>query len=154
DVIAPLAAERNLRGRDVVAEFSTLLQQAADRDETAFAEIWRSHNPALVRYLRTLHPSAADDLASETWLSVARGLSSFGGDEQAFRAWLFTIARRRMIDAIRAAQRRPVVDCREIPDRGSADAASIAEDRMATDRALRLIARLPRDQAEVIVLRS
>jgi RNA polymerase sigma-70 factor (ECF subfamily) len=138
----------------VVAEFSTLLQHAADRDETAFAAIWRNHNRSLVRYLRTLHPRAAEDLASETWFAVARGLRSFDGDEQAFRAWLFTIARRRMIDVVRAERRRPVVECRPIPERPGVDAETCAQEEIATEAALRLIARLPRDQAEVIVLRS
>ena len=42
----------------------------------------------------------------------------------------------------------------EVPEQGVADAAVMAEERMATRAALQQIARLPRDQAEVVVLRS
>ncbi len=68
------------------APFSTVLDRAANRDQDAFAELWRTYQPPPVRYLRTRHASAAEDLASETWLAVAKTLGSFVGDEAAFRA--------------------------------------------------------------------
>ena len=48
----------------------------------------------------------AEDLAAETWLAVARGLPRFRGDEAAFRGWLFTIARNRLIEHRRRDARR------------------------------------------------
>jgi RNA polymerase sigma-70 factor (ECF subfamily) len=135
-------------------QFSSVLASAANRDESAFAAIWRTHNASLVRYFRAFRPADAEDLASETWLAVARGLSTFVGDEKAFRAWLFTIARRRMLDSLRAERRRPLIDCRDVPERPTADAADVSELRTATYAAVQLIARLPREQAEVVLLRS
>ena len=38
----------------------------------ALAALWRDLHPRLFRYLRSQEPSVAEDLASETWLGVAR----------------------------------------------------------------------------------
>jgi len=136
------------------APFSIVVERAAERDDAAFAELWRTYQPSLLRYLRTMHAVAAEDLASETWLAVARGLGSFVGDEPAFRAWLFTIARRRVIDLHRATKRRPASAMGDVPEQGVPDAAVDADERMSTHAALQLIRRLPPDQSEVVMLRS
>ncbi len=58
-------------------------------------------------YLRMKGADEPDDLASETFLAVFRGLDRFEGDEASFRSWVFTIAHRRLVDAHRQRQRRP-----------------------------------------------
>lgn len=136
-------------------QFDEVLRPAAGGDVGALAELWRRHNPALVAYLRACDRSFADDLASETWLSVARSLPSFAGDEQAFRGWLFTIARRRVLDHRRRDGRRPttpldtapvVVVAPDDPERSAVTAAG-------TRSAIDAISALPPDQAEVLLLR-
>ena len=77
------------------AEFPAVLAAAQDGSEAAFARLWQDANPVLLRYLRVGLPDCAEDVAAETWLQVVRGLAGFRGDEQAWRSWLFTIARRR-----------------------------------------------------------
>jgi len=78
-------------------EFAEVLAAAQQGSEAAFSRLWRDGNPALLRYLRVMAPESAEDTAAETWLHVVRGLAGFRGDEQAWRAWLFTTARRRAI---------------------------------------------------------
>jgi len=136
--------------------FEDVLLGAQAGDEHAFAQLWRSLNPPVVRYLRTLAPSSAADLASETWVQVIRNLSKFSGGEPAFRAWVFTIARNKVLDAARHDRRRPQSSTDDTAlDRvaSSDDTAQLAMDNLSTDAALALIASLPRDQAEVIMLR-
>jgi RNA polymerase sigma-70 factor (ECF subfamily) len=105
---------------------------------------------------------SGEDVAAETWLQVVRDLSSFIGDVDGFRAWLFTIARHRAIDAARSAAARPLLLVAEVPEtapRGSASstAAASAEsealERVSTERALELVATLPPEQAEMVMLR-
>ena len=79
------------------AAFSVTLTSAQGGDETAFACLFRDVQPALLRYLHVITPEA-DDVAGETWLQVVKGLPGFSGGEEAFRAWLFTIARHRATD--------------------------------------------------------
>lgn len=134
---------------------SAALAGARAGDEAGFAVLWRSQQPAVLRYLRVLVGETAEDVASETWLQVARDLHRFQGDPAAFRAWLFRIARNRAIDDRRRVGRRPEQPVDTIDDRRHEmrDSATEALERSRTDWALGLIATLPRNQAEAVMLR-
>jgi RNA polymerase sigma-70 factor (ECF subfamily) len=118
--------------------------------------LWRDAHPLLLRYLRVAVGDGAEDVASEVWLEVVIRLTRFRGDEQDFRAWLFTTARRRVTDQRRYHARHPTVLAGEAPglDRAAPDdTAAAALEGMSTQAAVALIATLPRDQAEVVMLR-
>jgi RNA polymerase sigma-70 factor (ECF subfamily) len=137
-------------------EFASLLAAAQRGSEPAFSRLWRDVNPALLRYLRVIAPGAEEDVAAETWVQVVRGLRSFRGDEQAWRAWLFTTARRRAIDLARHRSRRPEaplddVAVAQLPR--TEDSAEVALEHLSTAAAIALVSGLPRLQAEVILLR-
>jgi RNA polymerase sigma-70 factor (ECF subfamily) len=137
-------------------DFARVLADAQGGLEDQFAVLWRDANPALLRYLRVLAPENAEDIASDTWVYVVRGLPRFIGDESAWRAWLFTTARRRLIDHARLRKRHPAESLEEISPAevpSTPDTAQIALDNLATESALALVSRLPRPQAEVIMLR-
>jgi len=131
------------------------LLAAQDGDEAGFAALWQALQPAVRRYLWVMVGDAADDVASETWLQVVRDLSRFRGDAAAFRVWLFRIARNRGVDDRRRVGRR-----REDPDdpasldpAGVHDTAQQVLDGLDTEWAVRIIASLPRYQAEALMLR-
>jgi RNA polymerase sigma-70 factor (ECF subfamily) len=127
-----------------------------DEAEGAFSVLWRDANPALLRYLRVIAPEAAEDIAADTWMQVVRGLAAFRGDETAWRAWLFTIARHRAIDEGRRRSRRPVISVPGLADVTSPDnpdPADLVLEKLSTRAAVALIATLPPLQAEVILLR-
>jgi RNA polymerase sigma-70 factor (ECF subfamily) len=137
-------------------EFAAVLAVAQDGDEAAFSVLWRDVNPALLRYLAVAAPGAAEDVAAETWVQVIRGLAGFHGDERAWRAWLFAIARRRAIDESRRRSRHPVASLEEATgarEPRTGDAAELAMENLATRAALAAISALPPHQAEVILLR-
>jgi len=137
-------------------DFPIVLAAAQEGSQAAFSRLWRDGNPALLRYLRVVAPEAAEDVAAETWVQVVRGLAGFRGDEQGWRAWLFTTARRRAIDEARRRSCRPERPLDEtLPGRLplSPDAADLALEHIGTRSALSLVARLPAHQAEVILLR-
>jgi RNA polymerase sigma-70 factor, ECF subfamily len=137
------------------SSFLELLVAAQDGDEQAFAVLWRDLQPALLRYFRVAAPEAAEDLAADTWVSVIRGLGRFRGDERAFRAWVFTVARHRAIDWRRQAGRRPSsvpIELLTEPSAPDDPVAAVLEAR-STQAALALLAELPPDQAEVVALR-
>jgi RNA polymerase sigma-70 factor (ECF subfamily) len=140
----------------VTFDFEDRLAAAKAGDERAFVELFRSVQPALLRFLRTLGGPLAEDVAGDTWVSVVRGLDRFSGDEAGWRAWVFTIARARLRDAQRRASRGPqVVDAFDTleyrPD--GIDVAVHVEEIFSTEAALALIRRLPTDQAEAVLLR-
>jgi RNA polymerase sigma-70 factor, ECF subfamily len=137
-------------------DFAGVLADAQAGNDDQFAVLWRDANPALLRYLRVLAPENAEDIAAETWVNVVRGLPRFIGDEAAWRAWLFTTARRRLIDQARVRKRHPAepledISASEMPR--TPDAAQVALDNLATESALALLSQLPTPQAEVIMLR-
>jgi RNA polymerase sigma-70 factor (ECF subfamily) len=137
--------------------FDDVLDAARRREEWALSALFRTHQAPLLRFLRALERPAAEDLAAEVWVGVAQRLPTFRGDETAFRAWLFRIARNRVADHRRAAVRRRTdpVPPQALADRADAiDAATVATDRLAAQEAIdRLIVTLPADQAEVVLLR-
>jgi RNA polymerase sigma-70 factor, ECF subfamily len=147
------------------AAFEVVLARAQAGDEAAFARLFADVQPALLRYLRVITPEA-EDVAGDTWLQVATGLRGFRGEEEAFRAWLFTIARHRAADAGRSRARRPAVPfaaseaAQGLAVQGFAagqplapDAADLALEGISARAVVALIATLPGDQAEVIMLR-
>jgi RNA polymerase sigma-70 factor (ECF subfamily) len=128
-------------------DFATLLDAARAGGEWAMTRLYRSVDPSLRRYLQAQLGPEAEDVASETWLSVARNLQTFDGDEDAFRAWVFTIGKRRVVDHHRARSRRPTA-----PD---PDLVPSAEDEALSgdEAAARIVALLPQEQAQIVLLR-
>jgi RNA polymerase sigma-70 factor (ECF subfamily) len=142
--------------RVIGAAFETALASAQAGDEEAFACLFRGVQPALLGYLRVIAADAAEDVASETWLQVVAGLRGFRGGEAAFRGWVFTIARHRAIDAGRARARRRTIplDQDQLPQGLTApDAGEGALEAIWTQAVVALLATLPKDQAEIILLR-
>lgn len=137
------------------ADVSAAVARAQCGDEDAFRVLYRAVQPKLYRYLRVLVGQDAEDVASEAWLQIARDLRSFRGDADGFRAWAATIARHRAMDHLRQRARRPVVavPTEWLPEQSARE--NTAEDAigaMSTDAALALIATLPPDQAQAVVL--
>jgi RNA polymerase sigma-70 factor (ECF subfamily) len=150
-------ASRGINGTEVSSddELAGALTAAMAGDEAGFATLWRSLQPAVLRYLRVVAGDSAEDVASETWLQAARDLHRFDGGPAEFRGWLFRIARHRGIDERRRAARRPEEPAESIGDRSAAvrDAAAEVLEQSDTGWALELIASLPQDQAEAVMLR-
>jgi RNA polymerase sigma-70 factor (ECF subfamily) len=138
------------------ADLAAAVRAARDGDEDGFRTIYRSVQPGLLRYLRGLVGQDAEDVAAEAWLQIARDLRSYRGEGNGFRAWAATVARHRAVDHLRRLSRRPVettgVEQLDLEADGD-DTAALALESVATDEAIALIATLPRDQAEAVLLR-
>ncbi|WP_426498945.1 RNA polymerase sigma factor [Streptomyces sp. D54] len=139
------------------AELTAAVLAAQDGDEDAFRAVYRAVQPRLLGYIRTLvgEPDA-EDVASEAWLQIARDLDRFSGDADRFRGWAARIARNRSLDHLRMRSRRPAIggDETELTARAAeSDTAGDAIEALDTDRTMSLIAQLPQDQAEAVVLR-
>ena len=134
--------------------FETVLHAAAGGDQEAFGQLWRSAHPPLLRYLQVMCGDSADDVASETWLRAIGALDRFQGDENAFRGWLVVIARNHFRDLARRAARHREVLSPDLTEHLSvvdpADTAESVLERRGTAAALRLVATLPPDQAELV----
>ena len=130
---------------------SNALDAARLGDREALAELWRAYQAPLLRYLRARRTPSADDVASQVWIDVATSLHRFEGGEDDFRRWLFTIAHRRSVDSVRRTVRRSGVGVRAADVAVGADVEH--ERDGALDRAIAMVATLPDDQAEAVMLR-
>jgi RNA polymerase sigma-70 factor, ECF subfamily len=130
--------------------FVAILAGAQRGDELAVAVLFADLQPRLLRFLRSQAPAVAEDLASEVWVAIARGVGRFEGNAGDFRAWAFTIARRRVVDHRRSSRRRRA-DVLPEPERPADDAALA---NLSAEAAVGLIRScLSSEQAEVVLLR-
>lgn len=100
---------------------ATLLHQSASGDRQAFLEFTNRHQAAVLRFCRTLSPSAedAEDALQETFLAAWRKAGTFAG-RGSTRSWLLTIARRKVYRAARAPRPTAVGDSATLEDLGVA----------------------------------
>lgn len=135
--------------------FVDVLRGAKRGEATAIGELWRMFNPKLLRYLRAVVPSECEDVASETWIGLAKTLPSFVGDSRSFESLMFTVARRRVIDFVRKQSVRPELTTLnfENVEKGPGP-EEIALSRDSLQSILEWVRLLPPSQAEVVVLRT
>jgi RNA polymerase sigma-70 factor, ECF subfamily len=132
------------------------LDEARRGEEQGVVTLFRAFQPGLVGYLRHRAPGMEEDLASEAWAGAAGLLPRFEGDARAFRALLFTLARRRTVDHYRKSDRAPsVVEFEEAhePDDGFDLETAVVSDLSAQDAIEALVKGLSTVQADVILLR-
>ncbi|MGI5195315.1 RNA polymerase sigma factor [Streptomyces sp. CA-288835] len=144
------------RGQAADGELGMAVARAQEGDEDAFSVAYRLVQPGLLGYLRGLVGDDAEDVASDAWLEIARDLGRFRGDGAGFRGWTATIARHRALDHLRRQKTRPRPSALEqdvlgLP--GGHDTHEQALETISTEHALELVSRLPRDQAEAVLLR-
>ena len=86
------------------------MERARAGDEQAFGELVRPHRRELQVHCYRILGSAldAEDTLQETLLAAWQGLAGFEG-RSSLRVWLFQIATRRCLNALRSASRRPPV---------------------------------------------
>ena len=138
-------------------DFSVTLEGAKAGEEWAWAALYRDLAGPVKGYLGSRGASDPEDLCSETFLQVAKGIGQFSGEYEAFRSWVFVIAHRRLIDHRRKQGRRP----KTVPDEGQL--ALVTDDRhrvdetvlsrLADSRISEILEHLTEDQREVLALR-
>ena len=125
-----------------------VIRAATAGDVRAFEHIVRLHQQSVWRYLRRLlgDPTAAEDVAQETFLRVYRRLPTYEFRSR-FSTWVFQIARNAGLDELRrrARDERTRRTARPVPEAADGPAAARAE----IDAAL---ATLPVDQREALLL--
>jgi RNA polymerase sigma-70 factor, ECF subfamily len=123
-----------------------LAVRLAAGDDGALAELLRRYERRLSRFLyRQTAGRDVEDLYQETWLRVVRHAERFDGRRR-FSTWLFQIA----VNLCRDWRRRPPPEAVELADQ---PVGSHAERSQAGIDARRLLAELPEEQREVLILR-
>ena len=102
---SPTPLVKTMPDHDERLAIRCLLGEAA-----AFDELIARWHPGVWRYARRMTGSddAADDVAQDVWLRVVRGLPRLD-DPARIRAWIFGIARRVLMDRLRARYATPAM---------------------------------------------
>lgn len=105
--------------------------------------------PAVLGYFRSNRMADAEGLTGDVFVSVARRLHDFDGDDVALRRWVFTIAHNRRVDEIRRRSREPEL----VPlDRAVATVGAV-DDVAFDSRLVDALATLTDEQRQVVLLR-
>ncbi|HEY5544934.1 MAG TPA: RNA polymerase sigma factor [Gemmatimonadaceae bacterium] len=143
----------DLTGRDDSLD-STLIQRWKEGDERAATALVERHASALARYIGSLgERDSAEEVVQDTFVRAFSSLETFRGDSS-LRTWLFTIARRLVVDRRRALRRR-----RDVGSLEDVDAATeyTALDGLIASEAKRkvwgAVGKLSPTQREVFLLR-
>lgn len=78
--------------------------------DTRIRHMLAEHGTPLTRFVYGLtrgHRQTTEDVVQETMVRAWRNLDTFPSDENGSRRWLFTVARRLLIDEVRKRQARP-----------------------------------------------
>ena len=136
---------------------AALIRRMAEGDREAFREFYdryaRQVHPFIVRIVRD--PADAADVLQEVFWEAWQSAASYDPGRGSAEAWLFTRARTRAIDRVRAVRRRGETFVAPVDDRVAAaptpgrDAAAQADDRRLVVGGL---GQLPENQREVIEL--
>ena len=96
----------------------SVLRKAQRGDERAFSLIVRAYQVPVFNYVLRLvgDRSLAEDLTQEVFLRVYQGLPRFSARSK-FTTWLFQVTKNRVLDELRAVERRPraTVDIDDAP---------------------------------------
>ncbi|HSF62387.1 MAG TPA: RNA polymerase sigma factor [Gaiellaceae bacterium] len=132
-----------------------VLRKAQRGDERAFSIIVRAYEQPVFNYVLRLTGDRAlsEDLTQEVFLRVFQGLPGFSLRSR-FTTWLFQVTKNRVLDELRALERRPraVVNIEDVPPLEVVDAP--AERSETIDAVWRAVERLNPDLKMALLLRD
>lgn len=134
--------------------FDDLLAAAQAGEAFGFDGLVRLLHSRLLAFVRARRAVDPDGLANEVLARMCETIETFAGNETQFRAWVFTIARHRLIDEHRRSLRQVKIE--HVPTEELAGNIAAAETVDAVDQQERveyLLAALTDDQREVVLLR-
>jgi RNA polymerase sigma factor (sigma-70 family) len=115
-------------------------------EREAFTELVRRWHPTIERYVRRMLGAPDDDVVQEVWLAVVKGLPRLRRPDR-FTPWLFTVARRAVMNRLRDAYAHPEPET--VGDVAGRDEAEEVVNRETLAGAL---AALPAREREVLLL--
>ena len=132
-----------------------MLRKAQRGDERAFSLIVRAYEQPVFNYVLRLvgDRNLAEDLTQEVFLRVYQGLPGFS-DRSRFTTWLFQVTKNRVLDELRALERRDVVE-RDDGPRATLEAVDQPLERTETiDAVWRAVESLTVDLKLALLLRD
>jgi RNA polymerase sigma-70 factor (ECF subfamily) len=130
------------------------LVQAAIGDRLQFGELYHRYVGRVYKYIfaRVGDTHDAQDLTSQTFLAALQDIDRYRGCGQ-FAAWLFTIARCRIVDHFRASRQTVPLDMAEAVPHPGPSPDNLAEQQLQIQQVARALRTLAPGRAEALTLR-
>lgn len=134
-----------------------LLVRVATGDQVAFAELYDILSSRVFGMIRRVlvDPSQSEEVLQEVFLEVWQSASAFAPNKGQGRSWILTIAHRRAVDRVRAAQASTDRDLRVGARDAHTSQEGVAEQvelRIEGRRVMRALGTLPEPQREALTL--
>ncbi len=135
-----------------------LVEAACRGESSAIEALYRTHYDTIFRYVlfRLGSPSAAEDVASQVFLGMVKGLGRYRDEGKPFIAWLYGIAQKQVAFFQRGQSRAPnPVDLDAAAELAAQSAGpdATAEQKELRAGIARALNKVPEGQREVIMLR-
>ena len=139
---------------DVLAEWD-LVKRAQEYEEEAIEALYQTYYPKIYNYafLQMGDVQAAEDLASDVMLKMIESINKYHFRGLPFGAWVFRIARNRLIDLHRRRRRRGEVDLSETLSSALANPQALAERALERGQIQVALKHLTDEQRQVITLK-
>ncbi len=153
-VSAAAESARREASAEVLKEWD-LVRRAQQYDEAALESLYQVYYPKIYNYafMQMGDIQAAEDLASDVMLKMLESLKSYRFKGLPFGAWVFRIARNRLIDLHRRRRRRGEVDLSETLSSSLASPHTLAERALERGQLQVALKHLTDEQRQVIVLK-
>jgi RNA polymerase sigma factor (sigma-70 family) len=136
--------------------FAAMLAAARVNAGWAFERLFTTYAPRVRAYVLTRGAAEPDELTNDVFLAAFQSLARFEGGESAFRSWLFTIARNRLVDDHRRRSRRVATvpaDAARPEDGAVGDVETEALTNLTSQWVVDVLRQLSPDQRDVLLLR-
>jgi RNA polymerase sigma-70 factor (ECF subfamily) len=139
---------------DVLAEWD-LVKRAQEYEEQAIEALYQTYYPKIYNYafLQMGDVQASEDLASDVMLKMIESINKYHFRGLPFGAWVFRIARNRLIDLHRRRRRRGEVDLSETLSSALANPQALAERALERGQIQIALKHLTDEQRQVITLK-
>ena len=154
DVTAPEDAVQRDDSDDVLAEWD-IVRRAQEYDEPAVEALYQKYYPKIYNYafMQMGDAQASEDLASDVMLKMIESMHKYTFRGLPFGAWVFRIARNRLIDLHRRRRRRGEVDLSGTLSTALASPQVLAERALERGQIQVALKHLTDEQRQVIVLK-
>src|SRR3990172_1021528 len=140
--------------QDVLSEWD-IIRRAQQYDDAAIEALYQTYYPKIYNYafLQMGDVQAAEDLASDVMLKMIESINRYRFRGLPFGAWVFRIARNRLIDLHRRRKRRGEVDLSETLASTLANPQALAERALDRGQLQVALKHLTDEQRQVVVLK-
>jgi RNA polymerase sigma-70 factor, ECF subfamily len=154
DVTAPEEAVQREDSDDVLAEWD-IVRRAQEYDEPSVEALYQKYYPKIYNYafMQMGDAQASEDLASDVMLKMIESMHKYTFRGLPFGAWVFRIARNRLIDLHRRRRRRGEVDLSGTLSSALASPQVLAERALERGQIQVALKHLTDEQRQVIVLK-